>query len=170
MEGNAKASNNILKGKSINSPLLLLVSFFCFSPSWCRRKIGQPENLVFQRGRKRKTRCGKGCERVKKESSRIISNVQWGLQYFPQFLAFFFLLSLLCGFFGIIEAEFSTWKFYVFSASGTEKEGNFLRAWKSCARVKRKAKRAKAFPLESSLISHDFSWRKPFQRCSREEA
>lgn len=80
---------NVLKGKGINSPLLLLVSR-------CRWEIGQPENLVLS-----KKKVGR------KKSSRIISNVQWGLQYFFQFF-----VSSSVWFFGIIGAEISTWKFY----------------------------------------------------------
>lgn len=89
---------NVLKGKGINSPLLLLVSR-------CRWEIGQPENLVLS-----KKKSGK------KKSSRIISNVQWGLQYFFSVLRFL----LRYGFSASLELKFPPENFLsLFPSSGT---------------------------------------------------
>lgn len=81
---------NVLKGKGINSPLLLLVSR-------CRWEIGQPENLVLSKKKKWEEKSHHELYRTCNEVCNI-------------FLSSSFSSSMW--FFGIIGAEISTWKFY----------------------------------------------------------
>lgn len=156
MKDNKKAMKRRVKVKSINFQFLLSLSFLLFPfflLQHVRRKLDNQKIWFFfvqKKGEKRKKR-----QKKWKKSSRIISNVQWGLQFFYPLVFFLSSRSLSMWFFRVIGAKFSTWKCFFFLFVSNE---NII--WYKHGELEGRIERAKASRWESRRRRKRFtSWK-----------